>query len=304
MWESGCWGVGLFLFLSGYGIHESYKKSGLCDYWTKRLSKIYLPYIIVMASEILIDTFFFGKKYSEVSVLKVFLGGERIDGTMWYIFYLILFYAAFWIIYKVRKEDSYFNIGCLFLYGILLAILWMIGIYDTPVLSGVYFPFFAGGCLISKWSDDSECYRKICGTLSTHWMLRVVLYVTLTGVVLLLLFIGQQKGEIGILSAVSSTYFFVLMVVIWAVLEQKDIGNYVLSIIGRNSYYLYLLEGVFLTKYIFSFNIVDNRYVSIGIYFFVLCFSAYILKRGVMIIEKTILPKREKKTNDRQKQRS
>ena len=36
--------VALFLLLSGFGIHESYKTNGLKDYWHKKLKRIIIPY--------------------------------------------------------------------------------------------------------------------------------------------------------------------------------------------------------------------------------------------------------------------
>lgn len=37
-------GVALFLFLSGYGLNESYKAHGLKLFWIKRITKVLLPY--------------------------------------------------------------------------------------------------------------------------------------------------------------------------------------------------------------------------------------------------------------------
>ena len=34
----GAGGVTIFLILSGYGIHESFKKNGLKNYWKKKIS--------------------------------------------------------------------------------------------------------------------------------------------------------------------------------------------------------------------------------------------------------------------------
>ena len=40
-------GVAIFLITSGYGLTESYKKTGLVNFWHKRLLKVYFPYAIV-----------------------------------------------------------------------------------------------------------------------------------------------------------------------------------------------------------------------------------------------------------------
>jgi peptidoglycan/LPS O-acetylase OafA/YrhL len=38
--------VAAFLFLSGFGIHESYKKYGLEKYWLKKFKRIIIPYTL------------------------------------------------------------------------------------------------------------------------------------------------------------------------------------------------------------------------------------------------------------------
>ena len=40
-------GVALFLFLSGYGLNESYKAHVLKLFWIKRITKVLLPYFII-----------------------------------------------------------------------------------------------------------------------------------------------------------------------------------------------------------------------------------------------------------------
>lgn len=39
-------GVAIFLYLSGFGLQESYNKNGLNKYWQKRIIKVVIPWII------------------------------------------------------------------------------------------------------------------------------------------------------------------------------------------------------------------------------------------------------------------
>ena len=43
--------VGMFLFLSGYGIMFSYQQNGIKNYWKKRFRKIYIPFLIISTME-------------------------------------------------------------------------------------------------------------------------------------------------------------------------------------------------------------------------------------------------------------
>lgn len=40
-------GVAIFLFLSGYGLEKSYEKKGLNNYWKKKISYVFLPYLAI-----------------------------------------------------------------------------------------------------------------------------------------------------------------------------------------------------------------------------------------------------------------
>ena len=39
----GSIGVAAFLFISGFGLNERYKKSGLAGYWHKRIVRVIIP---------------------------------------------------------------------------------------------------------------------------------------------------------------------------------------------------------------------------------------------------------------------
>lgn len=76
-------GVAIFLFLSGFGLQESYRKNGIKLFWPKRLIRIIVPYL--------------------VWVVLLFLMSRllKFDAPLfphyWYLDYLLLWYALFWI---------------------------------------------------------------------------------------------------------------------------------------------------------------------------------------------------------------
>ncbi|MBS6711888.1 MAG: acyltransferase family protein [Ruminococcus sp.] len=49
-------GVSLFLILSGYGLAMSYSKNGLAHYWTKKIQRVWIPYVFVQLVDMLILT--------------------------------------------------------------------------------------------------------------------------------------------------------------------------------------------------------------------------------------------------------
>lgn len=81
--------VAAFLFLSGYGIHESYKKSGLAHYWTKRFKRIILPYTLFITALIPFTDDFNWRDY--------LLDITYIHSSYWFIEFIVWNYAVYWI---------------------------------------------------------------------------------------------------------------------------------------------------------------------------------------------------------------
>ena len=81
--------VAAFLFLSGYGIHESYKKSGLTNYWFKRFKRIIIPYTLFITVLIPFTDDFSWRDY----VLDI----TYFHSSYWFIEFIVWNYAVYWI---------------------------------------------------------------------------------------------------------------------------------------------------------------------------------------------------------------
>ena len=98
LWPAGrmltpCGGIGVAIFLitSGYGLNESYKRSGLSGFWKKRLGRVYLPYFIVVL--------LFAIVY-QWDIKKCLLNFSCINSPYWFITYIVECYIVFWLISK------------------------------------------------------------------------------------------------------------------------------------------------------------------------------------------------------------
>lgn len=80
-------GVALFLITSGYGLNESYKTHGLSDFWMKRLSKVYLPYLTV----VLIWAVFSWESWNHFLFQAL-----CVRSMYWFVPYIIGWYIMFW----------------------------------------------------------------------------------------------------------------------------------------------------------------------------------------------------------------
>ena len=84
-------GVAIFLITSGYGLTESYKKTGLVNFWHKRLLKVYFPYAIVC---ILLCIF------KHHSVYNLFTDLILYTCPFWFIQFIIIQYIIFYLVLR------------------------------------------------------------------------------------------------------------------------------------------------------------------------------------------------------------
>lgn len=128
-------GVALFLFCSGFGLSESYKKQGLYRFWSKKLLGVYLPYLVVE----LIAGF-----VCQRSVLDIVLGLvllKRSHPYGWYMQYLLVCYLFFWLSHKLISHQT--------ARLILLSAIALASFFLLPNLQGEQTVSFLAGILFS-----------------------------------------------------------------------------------------------------------------------------------------------------------
>lgn len=89
-------GVAMFLFLSGYGLTESYKNNGLSNYWKKKVVRIAIPYLVWIPI------------YHIVMILSPLgnMNHLEIIPRYWFIEYLLIFYFLFFILFKYTLQKA------------------------------------------------------------------------------------------------------------------------------------------------------------------------------------------------------
>ena len=213
-------GGGIFLLLSGYGLTQSYVKSGIIGFFKKRLLAVILPYSTVMLIWIFVD-FILGNKYSISTIAASILGvnfKSVIDVTMWYIPFLILWYIIFFLTFKSLK-NNYFKIITMFIFSCIIYY-YVYKLFDQNVGVRLYTLLFPIGVLLGfLFSKELNISEKM---------------------------LKSTLGHIIIFS-------FILFEI--------------LSFIGNISFELYLFEGVFINKYNFIFECINNKFLSVVTYF-------------------------------------
>lgn len=93
-WLTPCGGIGVAMFLitSGYGLNESYKNSGLKDFWKKRLGRMYLPYVIVVIIYAIVQQW---------DIEKIALNLSCYHSPYWFVTYIVECYIIFWVVSRL-----------------------------------------------------------------------------------------------------------------------------------------------------------------------------------------------------------
>lgn len=146
-------GVAMFLITSGYGLNESYKKSGLKNFWKKRLGRMYIPYALVVLVYALVQQW---------GWQKVLLNLSCYNSPYWFVTYIVECYIVFWIVSKLVPQHR----------NVVLMLVSVSTLYLMPELQAEQAFSFVTGVLLSTYKEkifamleDKRTYSIICVTL-------------------------------------------------------------------------------------------------------------------------------------------
>lgn len=120
-------GVAIFLFLSGYGLNESFTKKGLTCYWRNKIVRIVFPYLICVVLMLPVTWLLYGKM--------------EFIYKYWYLGYLFFWYFNFYITKKYFPKYANF---------IMLIIACLSFFYFSNLQSEQSFSFIAGVIVSTK----------------------------------------------------------------------------------------------------------------------------------------------------------
>ena len=130
-------GVAIFLFLSGFGLNESFKKKGFTDFWKNRIIKVFIPYMVLISIITIV-------KYNNFN-LKIYLYDILgIKTSYWYIAFLLKRYILFYICSKFFcKVRLYIFVLCSIIF-----------LFTFPNIEAEQSFSFLTGVLISEYYQD------------------------------------------------------------------------------------------------------------------------------------------------------
>jgi len=288
--------VAIFLILSGYGIFLSIEKKGLNNFFSKRVMRVYIPFILAMTYKILIFDYFILNKRSDVghSLLNIFLAPSTLDMNMWFIVYILFWYCITYVIFSLNKLNKS-KIFYLFLTAILVCIS---PAPDTWVNNSFSFPF---GCWIAanskiiieklenllagKKPKLSSIFAYVKNNLN-HYIETFTLYLSF-GIVCLHLWVWMKSPSANtniyspILNVIAHDIigisFAILMIGLIILLGKFKIRSTFLKFLGENSFELYLVHGTLLS--LFKLILGVDFAVTFFVYFILVCISSIVLKK-------------------------
>lgn len=230
-------GVILFLFISGYGVFCSYQNKGLNHYFKNKIHKIWIPYVLIFILSYIIHPC-----YNLIEFIISILGfnpNPKTDPTMWYISYLFLFYISFFVIIKATIHKILLSIG---LSGFIIFLSFFV--YDKSFAAFLYIPFFPLGVLTAKFLKK-DIFKGL-----------PLLFITLVATCLLY----QYNQRHVLIYAI-----YIYTGAICSLCFIRHIGaiyKTIFSILGKYSYSIYLVEGLFLVRYKNELNLLNSKAIN------------------------------------------
>ena len=224
--------VFVFLFLSGYGLTISFEKSGIRDFWNKRVRGVFFPYWIVT----ILYFFLFVKAIGPEKLLLNLACVDyvrSIDGTMWYMSFYLLWMIAFYALFKMNVP-TWFRIVVLFLIG------WWFLEFNGDLFANCGWQFkrnaysFPAGVLFGFLS-----VKVLRGKQLKQWWIKAILMAAAAAGFFLLF---RQEADNGIRYMHMGLLAILFLHMAFGLLKIRRIV-FVLDKIGKSSYILYLLEA-------------------------------------------------------------
>lgn len=221
-------GCAIFLFLSGYGLSESYKKNGLKGFWKKKMLRVVLPYVLAIS-------FFYLSAMVSPLINDANRGALHEDwwwSYYWFVKYIVIWYVVFWIVYFINSKHS-------------LLLMWTFAVVSFFMLHSEYmveqsFSFVLGATVSRYRSQMIEQWDR-------RWLWIIAMLMLIVGIVALGLKqlpaireLGQLTVPYNLLQLLIKLPLAIFVMIAVHSVTIKDLG--LLVFFGMISYELYMVQ--------------------------------------------------------------
>ena len=232
--KAGILFVGIFFFLSGYGLIYSLKnkENYISNFFRKRFFKIFLPAYTVYMIVLFIKLFILQIPFEKDEIVKYIIGYHFADGANWYIVELIVMYALFQICYK------YFQIHYANYILLTISLLFVLGAFAA----GLDNPWYGSTLCFNIGLFYGEYKEKINDFFWKNFWIKNIfcMGIMLAGI---LGFFLEDKSFWGnvLFRSIASTFW-----ILWLIssLQRINFSSKLCNFLGSFSYEIYLIHPV------------------------------------------------------------
>lgn len=240
----GSVGVAAFLFLSAFGLEESYKVNGLRGYWRKRLLRVVVPCWIMYLFALPFRDTFDGNQL--VRNLLFF------DSDLWYIDFLLRWSVVYWIGRRFFPCHT----------TVLLLILSVYYIFGKPLQSAQALSFFAGYMVSKNYKSVNAISRKRMSWITVACIVYGLLFMLIKMIPTLRVYIGTLPFNLLLLN--------IMLPLAVSIITLPSLMPWVKRIrfineCGRMSYEIYIVHVNFMLSITNYFSIVPFTVFSLMI---------------------------------------
>lgn len=265
--SSGYIFVGVFLFCSGYGLYRSYtlKQNYLKGFFGHRILPVLISYYSTSLIFVIVR-YFMGEPMDVMQVIFYMTGLQLGNPNGWYVLVMPLMYIGFYLAFKFCKSEKK-AVWMICLWVFVYTLIGTMVNHNKWWLCGQWWynsvHFFAIGIVFARYE------KAIIERIKKHYIRNVIM--ALVGAFLLNIlsegviqpivsYYGEDYGMnfivlrrwICLLSQILASCAFVFFVFMLGL--KIKIGNKVLVFMGSITLEFYLIHGVFVELFGFSFN--------------------------------------------------
>lgn len=105
----GYWSVGMFIFMSGFGLYESYRTKGMSyiNCFPRNRLLVYELYYLLFVGIYFVFDLIKGVPHSAIEYMQTLTYGSTIISFGWYLQLNLVLYIFFWLVFKFVKKHSF-----------------------------------------------------------------------------------------------------------------------------------------------------------------------------------------------------
>jgi peptidoglycan/LPS O-acetylase OafA/YrhL len=211
---NGLYLLGIFFFLAGYLTVRSLEKHSLKEYLTRRLLRIYVPYL----GALFLFMFILDVDMDRLDLLSHLLGAQMITSprlttpilTLWFVGLILVYYVLFAVLHKTIRDDR-----LLVLVILLVFVAAGLARFQTGFIARRFFYYylvFAAGFLLARpWAARLGLLDKL---LTRRFFLLDKLALAAASILIMVPVFDANQNDLSVAVILAFTFFILAMILL------------------------------------------------------------------------------------------